>query len=121
MERYSFAGYGGCESVCGVTRSGNIIVLTELDDNNGTSITNAVTILATDLCEQFGIALDAVRVIERYPTFGRKAKRLLEDGYTYSMAKLEVREDYFNGRTVQFRCSEYEPISEAEVEALMQA
>lgn len=53
METFEFEGFWKCESKCGVTIQKNeenlTVILTELNDNPGTSITNAFEMIATRL------------------------------------------------------------------------
>lgn len=112
MERLYFKGYGQCESFCGIKRNGDNVILYELNDNPGTSITNAVTIIATDLVENFGIDPDSLVIIEKYPEFPSKSSS--KYNASYSLALLKRDEHYFNGRTVLFACPEYKALTESE-------
>lgn len=63
---FDFTGLNGFPSRCGIkfyhAAGGYVVVLlTELPDNPGTSVTNAVNILSRDIVLQFG--LDPVKVI----------------------------------------------------------
>jgi len=56
MERYHYIGFWGCECVCGleITKRGQfaVVTLTELPDNEGTSITNMYEQLATQVYKE---------------------------------------------------------------------
>ena len=45
--RLDYRGYYGCESHCTLEIYGNLVIATEADDNEGTSITNMAEHLAT--------------------------------------------------------------------------
>lgn len=109
MERYHFNGLGRAESVCGVQRSGNTVLLTELHDNPGTSITNACVLLASELAERFNIRPEELRVIERYP--GSRAE--------YSVANLQPGSHWFSGKQVEFRCPSYSPLTAEQAQSLI--
>lgn len=53
MIKHTYKGFGGCVSVCGVdvyqTDAGMIVMLTELEDNPGTSIKDLFEVIATEL------------------------------------------------------------------------
>ncbi len=60
LDRYVFGGFHGCESWCAlevipVADSHTAVIATELQDNPGTSITNAFELLAVAVCRDFRI------------------------------------------------------------------
>lgn len=66
IDRYAFTGLHGCASHCGLEIDRLIdgrwvVVATELEDNPGTSVTNAFEIIATVVCRQFDI--DPLRLV----------------------------------------------------------
>lgn len=65
--KYSYTGFHGCDCVCDLEIYGNLVVCTERNDNEGTSITNMAEHLATDICKQFDITPSKLIWIERYP------------------------------------------------------
>ena len=67
MRIFKYKGFGECDSMCGVDRYGTMIICTELDINQGTSITNMASELATMLCEEYDISPDHLIWIEHYP------------------------------------------------------
>jgi len=74
---YPYKGFGGCECVCGLqhgsTPSGkNFVILTELPDNPGTSVTNMVEELATQALRQLGLDPANTLIFEHYPERGNK-------------------------------------------------
>lgn len=109
MERYYFKGLGGADSVCGVQHSGNTVLLTELHDNPGTSVTNACVLLASELAERFNIKPEELRVIERYP----------ESRTEYSVANLQPDPHWFCGKQVAFRCPSYSPLTAEQAQNLI--
>lgn len=111
MEKYYYEGYLRCASVCGYRRNGDIVLLTELDENEGTSITNACTIIATELAEKFCIKPESLTIIEEYPTAGKLSR--------YSKANLISDLHWFDHRYVDFKCPSYEPLDENSVISMM--
>lgn len=68
--RFHYRGYYGCESHCTLAIYGNLVIATEADDNEGTSITNMAEHLATRVCHQFQIDPLKLVWIEHYPERG---------------------------------------------------
>lgn len=70
---FKFKGIGTCDSYCGVEimRRGRAatVILTELPDNPGTSVTNAIENIATLIYKErlSDMAADAITWIEHYP------------------------------------------------------
>jgi hypothetical protein len=70
-ERFIFTGLNGCESFCkllifdwfGV----KVVIVTALDDNSGTSVTNAAELLATAVCAKYELQVERMMWIEHYP------------------------------------------------------
>ena len=58
--------YFNAHSMCDIEIHGNVVVATELDDNPGTSITNAAEYLATSVCKEFNINPFDLIWIEHY-------------------------------------------------------
>lgn len=68
---YKYKGICNYDSICDIERVGNIIVVTELEENTGTSITNMAESLATKVCNSLRIDPDKLIWIEHYPeSFG---------------------------------------------------
>lgn len=76
LDRFEYKGYGVHDSFCrleifGLTTGRPIVVVTELDENPGTSVTNACEGIANAVyktyIEPHGITPDKVRFIEHYP------------------------------------------------------
>jgi hypothetical protein len=71
MDTFEFEGLNRCQSVCGVEIHGNVIVVTQLPENQGTSVTNAWPVLADLIMLHYGLVEPALRGelrwIEHYP------------------------------------------------------
>ena len=76
MERtYEYAGLHSCESRCGLTihrRSDGLVVVVarELEDNPGTSVTNAAEVIATQVCRENAISPHRLVWVEHYAKRG---------------------------------------------------
>ena len=75
-QEYRYKGIGGCNCICGLQRGRNpqtrqnFIILTELPENKGTSITNWIEHLATQVVQEFGLDPTDTTIIEHYPERG---------------------------------------------------
>lgn len=67
---YNYKGHGVFDSKCDLFLNGNVVLVTELADNTGTSITNAAEGLATEICEKYKIKFKNLVWIEHYPDSG---------------------------------------------------
>lgn len=69
--RYKYEGYFKCESQCDLDiyryDEGVVVVATEIDENEGTSVTNMAEGLATVVCKDWGIDPQTLIWIEHYP------------------------------------------------------
>ena len=77
MIKFSFKGLHGCHSVCGVevrklSDTEFVVIATELDDNPGTSVTNAWPSLAYIICQELCLVPCQVRWAEHYPPRGHR-------------------------------------------------
>jgi hypothetical protein len=72
MDTFEFEGLNRCQSVCGVEIQGNVVVVTQLPENQGTSVTNAWPVLADLIMLHYGLIEPALRGelrwIEHYPS-----------------------------------------------------
>lgn len=89
MHKHQYKGYGGCDSVCGVdvihTDTGEtLVVLTELPENPGTSVTNMVEEIANQLVadQLASLRTRGLRWVERYPAQRGRAETLDEVTFT---------------------------------------
>ena len=64
---YQYKGLWGCNCICYLEVQDHLVIATELDQNQGTSITNFAEHLATQVCEQFNIPKNQLVWIEHYP------------------------------------------------------
>ena len=87
--RYDYKGYFGCDCHCTLEIDGNLVICTEDEDNEGTSITNMAEHLATRVCYNFGIDPYQLTWIEHYPERGDKRDPLPEswDIATFQIAQ----------------------------------
>lgn len=73
MEKLEYKGFGNCDSICGFEilkyESKAVVILTELEENLGTSITNFYEHLATIIYETRlkPMPVENVRWLEHYP------------------------------------------------------
>jgi len=63
---YNYKGFHGCDSCCDIKVYGNIVVATQNDDNQGTSITNKAEDIAIDIAKMHGIKLNELVWYECY-------------------------------------------------------
>lgn len=66
-EAYPYKGYNGCNCICGIEVINSFVIVTELEENPGTSITNASESLAKQICNEFSIDPNKLILIEHYP------------------------------------------------------
>jgi len=64
---FKYKGFGGCDCVCNLEVHQNLVICSEREDNEGTSITNMAEHLATAICKQFDITPNNLIWIEHYP------------------------------------------------------
>lgn len=63
---YNYLGYWECKSKCDIEIHGNVVIATEINENRGTSITNAAEVLANKVCEEYSIDKANLMWIEHY-------------------------------------------------------
>ena len=85
---YEFTAATGATATCGlhIVREGTqlVVVLTELPDNPGMSVTNAAEEIASQVRREFGLDPDQTRWIEHYPErYYHVHGRTLRDPATY--------------------------------------
>lgn len=83
MFTYRYKGHWNCESICGVEieRDGikAIVVLTELEENQGTSVTNMVEKIATQIYLRFlDVPYWNITWIEHYPEIKFRKKETFD-------------------------------------------
>ena len=67
---YNYKGIGGCDCFCELEIYENLVICTESEENEGTSVTNWAEHLATEVCEKYGIDPEKLIWIERYKDRG---------------------------------------------------
>ena len=76
---YHYKGYYDCPSQCRLQVNGNVVIVTDLDGDTGTSITNMAEHLATQVINEFGIKPENLVWIEHYPERGHPLDRFPEN------------------------------------------
>lgn len=70
VEKFEYEGYHGCESFCKVEIYGKnklaLVVMTELKNNPGTSVTNRSEAIASMVVTRYGLAPSRTLFIEHY-------------------------------------------------------
>jgi len=99
-EKYDYLGFGRFPSHCGleIIQKGNkyIVILTELEDNEGTSVTNAIEDIATQIknTRLANVNANDIIFIEHY-------EKIFDDKETYDVVTLSYDEQlkrYFQPR-----------------------
>ena len=114
-EIFDFKGLWEMPSKCGlkITQKGEqyIVVVSELyQDNPGTSITQAVTLLATQICEHYQIPAHEMTYIEHNPDMNSKLSFYDEEFYLVD----------FDVEDVVFKNPRYRKLSSNEIKELLQ-
>lgn len=102
---FKYKGFHGCDCVCDIEVYDNIVIATEISQNEGTSITNVAEDLAKQVCDKFAIQYDLLTWIEHYP-------RRLGMSETFDLVK-------FNVSAMGFDSPEWKRISREGVEKLI--
>lgn len=100
---YQYIGLWGCDCVCYLEIDGNTVIVTELPQNRGTSITNFAEHLATQVCNEFKIPKNSLIWIEHYPA--NRLRPAIWDLVTFKRVE-EV-----------FKSPQWRPLSETEKRA----
>jgi hypothetical protein len=104
-----YPGFNGIESCCAVRRYGDTAIATELADNPGTSISDAIEIVATIIVDQFDIDPEKLQLIEEIPS--REPR--------FSLVTLTRGDTFMHIQRVKFIGASWRQLSQAEVEALI--
>ena len=107
--KYNYKGFDDCDSVCELRIEGNVICVTEIDENLGTSITNVTEQLATQVCREKQIKDVTLIWIEHYP---EDTAVMLDEHFSLVQFNLDINGVFSNPR--------WTPISKAAVEALLE-
>lgn len=93
---YVFERFQGFPSACSIMidHSRNLVIATEIANNTGTSITNAVDLLGNKICEEFELNKHELIWIERYTK--QSNKKIDHDGDcpSYSLVHFELKNGY---------------------------
>lgn len=86
---YDYPGYFNYESFCDlkvatIPPGHTLVIFTEVEENVGTSVTNRSEVLATQVCQEFGLLPEKTLFVEHYPERGPRIKRLPE---TYALVE----------------------------------
>lgn len=106
MEKFVFVGENGIESICGLEINDNVALVTELEENEGVSITNGMKPLAKALSEMMETELKNLVIIERYGPMSYPEGTLKETTYDLVMAGTDKDGGFENARWS--RIGEYE-------------
>ena len=63
---FNYTDRNNSECVCDVEQHGNVIIMTELEENTGASVTNSCDYIAAQYADRFGLDLDSLVFVERY-------------------------------------------------------
>lgn len=108
-EILKFPGFNGIDSFCAVRRFGNTFIATELADNPGTHLNDAIEIVATVIVDNYGVAPEDLRLIEEIPD--REPR--------YCLVTLTSGDTYMHIQRVKFIGASWRKLTSEEVEAMM--
>ncbi|NET13331.1 MAG: hypothetical protein F6K08_10975 [Okeania sp. SIO1H6] len=87
---FHYNGFWNCDSQCRIriydSAETTIVIASEIDDNDGTSITNVCEYLIKKVGEHFGLNLQKTLWIEHYPPDG-----FLEENHTYKIVSINIQ------------------------------
>ena len=106
---YVFGGLHSFKSVCSlvIDQSRNLVIATEIADNPGTSITNAVDLLANQVCDEFKLDKQKLTWIERYTEQSYKGKGNDRNYPSYSIVNFVLK----NNKLVQGQHKYLKPVN----------
>lgn len=117
---FDFLGLGGCACCCRARVFGAgaapVVVLTELADNPGTSVTNAVESLAAQFCECYELDGADVVWVEHYPDARAQGERDASAEERFAAVNFNSIEARAGGW--RFHGPRWAPMTRARVEAL---
>ena len=67
---YNYEGFHGCACICDLEITKNLVIVSEMPENEGTSVTNFAEQLATQVCREFEIQPKHLIWVEHYPERG---------------------------------------------------
>ena len=123
---FYFAGLYGCASHCRARVFGAgaapVVLLTELADNDGTSVTNGVETIAAQLCDFYRLDGADVVVVEHYPdsrTPVERAANLRDPIFQERFAAVNFGFVAQGARGWHFSRPRWAPLAVAQLEALI--
>ncbi len=97
---YYYKGFWERPGCCNISIKENIVIATELRDNRGTSITNCIELVASQVCKDFNIKPEDLIWIERY-----------EDTEGLDLATMDIKDG-------KFKDPKWKRLTEENIEAL---
>lgn len=104
-----YPGYNGVESCCGIRRFGDTVIATELAENTGTHLSEAIEIVATLIVEKFGITPENLKLIEEIP----------DRTPMFSLITLTPGDSYMHIQRVKFVDASWSPLLDKDVETII--
>ena len=121
---YNYKGIGGCDCFCELEIYGNLVICTESEENEGTSVTNWAGPLASQVCEAYGIDPEKLIWIERYKDRGEYNRH--QDTWEYpedfSLVEFNIvppRTVFNRGVTSTLKHARWKPLAKSVVEELI--
>ena len=124
---HHYRGIGGCECQCDIQIYGNLVICSERNDNEGTSVTNWAAHLASEICQQHDIEPDKLIWVERYPDRGHFNERTGEwdipEDFSLVLFKQKEKTEWHAGNMVKssFSSPKWRPMDKEMVEGLIEA
>lgn len=113
MDMFYFKGYSACDSTCGMSRyevnGATIFVATDAEYSTGTSVTNAIEMIATEIINHYGIRPDQFTLIEEIPHSKTR----------YSSVSFAGGERYLHGQQLLVSSPRWKFLQEADFERLL--
>ena len=112
---FKYKGFHGCDCVCNLEIYNNLVIITEREDNEGTSITNMAEHLATAICKQFDITPSKLIWIEHY-----RAEPSIERDETWNLVFFNLTGGgVFDANTFEFSNPRWVSVEKSIVDALI--
>lgn len=109
MDRLEFKGYYGCDSACAITRYGeNVFVIIDDEYDKGTSITNAIEMVASQIVRVYNVPTEKLILIEELPKLKCR----------YSLVDFTLRNSYIHEQEVYFSDPLWKYLSEDEFQRI---
>jgi hypothetical protein len=105
----NYPGYKGINSHCSAAVKGNLVLVSEAADNPGTSVRDAIEIIATRVIEEFAISPDQLQLIEA----------VSGDPVQYLLVSLTPGDTYMHIQRVKFVGASWTSLTPAEVDQMI--